>query len=104
MTVLRDVKSLLDKAFGRGLLSRDGVNYALRCPACADPRAEKKKLIVRLDDGRFHCWVCGTKGSNIVAFIARHRPGLVDGVQRLRLKKKNVELTEDIYISLSHGK
>ena len=42
----------------------DEHEVVFRCPVCKDPRKEKKKLCVRIDDGTFHCWVCDTKGRN----------------------------------------
>jgi DNA primase len=60
MGLERDIKTILDRAFGKGLLSRDGINYALCCPACDDSRRGKKKLIVRLDDGRLNYYVTRT--------------------------------------------
>ena len=73
-----DIRRLIDLAFGSGVLSRDGVNYAIHCPSCNDTRQEKKKLIIRLDDTRYHCWVCGLKGSNVKSLIGKFRPDLIE--------------------------
>ena len=80
MNYRRDIKQLLNKAFGGGTPSRDGINYSLRCPTCNDTDASKRKLVVRLDDGRFHCWVCETKGGNILRLIGKYRPELVRNI------------------------
>ena len=77
-------KLLLVKAFGKGERSRDGINFALSCPVCNDSRKEKKKLVVRLDDSRYHCWVCGTKGKDVRWLIKKYRPALSDHFKDLK--------------------
>jgi len=91
VSVDHGIKILLNKAFGTGQMSRDGINYAIKCPSCTTNNSGKKKLIVRLDDGRYQCWICGIKGSNISALVGRFRPDLLDIAQGVRLKKINKE-------------
>ena len=88
MSDIKDIKVLLDRAFGRGVLSRDGINYCLRCPTCKDSRSEKRKFVVRLDDGRYHCWVCGSKGLNVNRLIAKFRPDLMGDARNVRLRRE----------------
>ena len=76
----RKLKELIKSAFGSGDLSRDNINFAIKCPSCKETRADKKKLIVRLDDGRYHCWVCGTKGKSILSYILKFRPELKEKI------------------------
>jgi len=92
---VKDIKALLDRAFGRGVLSRDGINYCLSCPECKDPRSEKRKLVVRLDDGRYHCWVCGAKGSSVNRLIAKFRPDLLSDARNVNLRKEAEKQQED---------
>lgn len=95
MSVNRSIKSVLEAAFGRGVLSRDGINCAVSCPSCGNERKDKKKLEVRLDDGRYHCWVCDLKGSDVRFLIKKYRPDLFDKVKTTRVRKtSNAELTE----------
>lgn len=68
--IRQKAKSVLRSAFGPGYVSRDGINVAVSCPEC-DPNKTKKKLSVRLDDYRYHCWVCGLKGKNVWRYISR---------------------------------
>ena len=75
--------SLLREAFGALLLEKDGVNVSLKCPKCAKPNSSKKKLVVRLDDGKFHCWVCGLKGTNIGYLFGKYKPSLVEKCKSL---------------------
>ena len=57
--------SLLEQAFGRGVLEQAGSNLQLSCPGCKEIKANKKKLYVKLESGWYHCWVCGLSGKNI---------------------------------------
>ena len=104
MSTAVDLKSILIKAFGTGELSRDGINYSVRCPDCKDSRREKRKLAVRLDDARYHCWVCGIKGTNVRRLIAKYRPDLVDKIENVRFfKNENQEIQEETMLSLPKG-
>lgn len=57
----------IKRAFGAITPPRDGINVAIRCPQCR--HSNKRKLIIRIDDDRFHCWVCGIKG--VLPFLLR---------------------------------
>ena len=103
MGVNSDIKKVLIAAFGLGTSSRDGINYAVSCPACSLEKKSKKKLEVRLDDGRYHCWVCGLKGSDVRFLIRKHRPDLVENTKNVKLYKKNSLEEEDIVITLPKG-
>ena len=95
MSTTQDLRSILIKAFGVGELSRDGINYSVRCPLCKDSRREKRKLVIRLDDARYHCWVCGAKGTNVKRLIAKYRPDLVDKIENTRFKKNEQQEEEE---------
>ena len=98
MDIISDIKVLVTKAFGVGIMSRDGINYSVKCPLCQEHRKDKKKLVIRLDDARYHCWVCGAKGSNISRLISKFRPDLVQGVKvKLEKSPEFIEEVEEIY-------
>lgn len=97
--------SLLDKSFGKGVFSRDKENYQIVCPECKKSKnTTKKKLHVKVDDLRYHCWVCGIKGKNIITLVNKHRPDLVD---KSLLKKsrtsQSIEKQESPPLSLPEG-
>ena len=96
MSTVKDIQDVVVRAFGRGVFSKDGVNYAVRCPVCKDTREEKKKMVIRLDDGRYHCWVCGAKGSSVKRLIAKIRPDVLDDTTRLRLMKKSEVQNDEV--------
>jgi DNA primase len=86
---------LLRKAFGPGDSSRDGYDYVIVCPSCKKGGKSKKKLSVRLEDGVFHCWVCGLKGQNIEHLFRKYAPSHLDEARSIRFTKgENTHLTE----------
>ena len=66
-------KNILATALGSSVMSRDKINLNFSCPEC-DSSKSKKKLSIRLDDFRYHCWVCGIKGQNIWRYISKKYP------------------------------
>lgn len=65
-------RKAVEKAFGRTSLSADGINCAVKCPSCNEKKKNKLKLIIRLDDGRYQCWVCGIKGANVSYLASKY--------------------------------
>ena len=74
MISVSDKVSILRHAFGAVELSRDKINVAVKCPNCGKSNSSKKKLVIRLDDGRYHCWVCGLRGKGLAYFFRRYKP------------------------------
>lgn len=74
---------LLESAFGSGCLNIDGVNFLMCCPKCKDKRTSKKKLYIQLEDGWFHCWVCGLSGKNLNFLFRKFAPSRVSACQQL---------------------
>lgn len=54
----------LQRYFKKGDLNRTEDQLAFWCPVCNSSDKQKKKLVVRLSDGWYHCWVCGTSGKS----------------------------------------
>jgi len=79
---------LLRRAFGLYGGGKDGINYAFRCPNCG--KNNKKKLIIRVDNDAYHCWVCGIKGKNLRYLIKKHCPALLS--EYIKLSGKNLNL------------
>ena len=77
MSSYSDKMSLVKRAFGGTEISRDKLNVAVRCPKCSSPGSAKKKLVIKLDDGRFHCWVCGLKGRKVGKLFQLYSPSHV---------------------------
>lgn len=63
---------LIRKAFGSSVLDRREENIAIWCPNCNSDDKDKKKLIIKVEDGWYHCWVCLTNGKNINYLVSKH--------------------------------
>ena len=74
---------LLEGAFGGGYLNVDGVNFHMCCPQCKDSRTSKKKLYIQLEDGWFHCWVCGLSGKNLNFLFRKFAPSRANACRDL---------------------
>ncbi len=67
----------IERAFGSGRLSNQGLNISVICPMCKALKGEdysKKKLVIRTDNFLVHCWVCGYKSKNIYHLLRKYRP------------------------------
>ena len=71
MLSLNEKVRFIEAVFGPGRLARNSLNIDVRCPACAPRDASKRKLSIRLDDDRCHCWVCGLKSATLAPLIKR---------------------------------
>lgn len=63
--------SFFEDVFGKGRLSSSGINFDVRCPICAPSDPTKKKMSIRTDDDRLHCWVCGFKARSLAPLIRK---------------------------------
>ena len=91
------LKTALVKSFGNGVLSRDNKNFAICCPSCNDKRKTKKKLVVRLDTGVFHCWVCGLKGKNVEYLFRKYSPEHLASITGFK-SKEQLSADEDVML------
>lgn len=62
--------NFIQKTFGKGVLSRDGSDITVSCPACNS--SSKKKLAINLETWKFHCWVCSARGNSLVPMLRKH--------------------------------
>jgi hypothetical protein len=85
--------SLIRKMFGAIEFSRDNINVAVRCPACAKSNS-KKKLVIRIDDERFHCWVCDIKGRSLLPLVKKYAPSFLDEYKKTSNKKISTDSIE----------
>lgn len=102
-----NIRSMLESHFGKGDLSRDKINLAIQCPSCGENRPDKKKLIVRLDNGMFHCWVCGLKGKNLSFLFRKFRGKNVsfDGLKTFSGdEKKVVKIPDGFHLLSRHSR
>lgn len=67
-----DSIQFIEKLFGDGDLSNGGLNISVVCPFCKKEKGDdysKKKLVIRTDDHRVHCWVCDYKSKNLIHLV-----------------------------------
>lgn len=62
----------IESVFGPGRLYTNGKNFDVRCPICAPRDASKKKLSIKVEDDRQHCWTCGWKAATLAALIYKY--------------------------------
>lgn len=87
--------AFLNKALGPGGLARDGINAAFKCPSCGtDPK--KLKLIVRIDNERWHCWVCDIRGGSIRSLLRKFAPQKVSDWNRLYGEKGRMIFHDEV--------
>lgn len=68
---LTDKVRFIESVFGAGKLARNGKNIDVRCPICAPKDPTKKKLAIRVDDDRNHCWTCGWRAHTLAPLIRK---------------------------------
>lgn len=71
MATLTERLAFIEDFLGKGILSRDSKNFAVRCPICAPTDRSKKKLTIRTDDDANHCWRCGFRARSLLPLLKR---------------------------------
>lgn len=72
VTTLSDKVKFIESAFGSGKLARNEKNIDIRCPMCAPRDPSKRKLAIRVDDDRNHCWTCGWRARTLAPLLAKY--------------------------------
>lgn len=68
LVTLTEKIRFIEGLFGRGILASNSRNFDVVCPLC--PKKDKRpKLAILMEDDRWHCWVCGAKGSSLASLI-----------------------------------
>jgi hypothetical protein len=100
MVSVSEKVSFLQRVFGTCLLGNDGINVAVCCPnpKCGSHGTpSKKKLVIRIDNDRFHCWVCDVKGRSLNPLIGKYFPShLHEYRDKFAVKKIKSTESEDI--------
>lgn len=92
-------------------VASDNINVAIWCPFCKHSNRKKLKLVVHLEKGFYHCWLCDSKGSNIPKIVKRYNPSLLEESIRLfkkakikaRLFEEEQELFEEVNVDIPSG-
>lgn len=59
----------IQSCFGSAKVARDGVNVAVKCPACDE---RKGKFSINIENWACHCWICGVKSKNLFFILKKH--------------------------------
>lgn len=93
------IKSYLDQHFGVGTPHKNGeVSYY--CPFC---NHYKKKLQVNLSSQRWHCWIDGNKGNNLISLLKKSKASqhIIEKVTDLTdYIPKNTSIVEERRVTL----
>ena len=82
----------LSRVFGSPARSSDGINYAFKCPNCASTDKNKKKLVIKIDNDSYHCWVCDTKGRGLEKLLRRYIPAALEEYRTRYHKDKSIKV------------
>ncbi len=80
----------LISVFGKGEVNKSSI--AVSCPDCGKDRPDKKKLVIKIDSGMHHCWVCGLKGKTLQYTIKKYYPNKVAEYHKIFKTEDNVQL------------
>jgi len=87
---------LLSRALGPAAIDRDGVNIAFSCPACGK-NPEKKKLMLHIENEKYHCWVCDLKGRSVAKLLRKHASSYYnEWVLKFTKERRNVFLDDEV--------
>lgn len=65
---------ILEKYFKKADTGQEAISIAFKCPICKSSDKSKKKLVVRIADGWYHCWVCGLSGKSYYSLFKKTFP------------------------------
>lgn len=90
MTSISDRVNFLQRSFGNCMLGSDGLNLNIQClnSKCSSITKNKLKLVIKLDDEKYHCWVCGIKGVGVSGLLKRYAPRYFDESTKYFNRKK----------------
>lgn len=91
MISVKSKLGFLSRAFGTPARSSDGINYAFRCPSCASADKNKRKLVIKIDNDSYHCWVCDVKGRGLAKLLRRYIPAVLEEYTANYCKGKDIK-------------
>ena len=71
MITTQDKINFIQRVFGPCVISRDGINVAVKCPKCASSGDQKRKFSIRIDTDQCHCWICGLKSGSLGQILSK---------------------------------
>lgn len=80
-------------------IDRSGENLSISCPFCNNSNKNKLKLIIHIEKGFYHCWVCDKKGNDISFLVKKINPTYFEESKTIFVKKTNSKFKLDIDLS-----
>lgn len=71
VVTISDRIRFIESAFGAARVARNEKNVEVRCPFCAPRDVTKRKLVIHVETGMVHCWVCGYKARTLVPLLKK---------------------------------
>lgn len=81
---------VLEKIFGKGEITKHGLELAVTCPVCDENTpggTTKKKLAIRTDKLICHCWSCEYTGKNLFKLVKTYKPDFLSDLENLAKDK-----------------
>ena len=63
--------SFIEKIFGDYTVDGN-FNLSIKCPNCASENTKKRKLSIKLENDKFHCWVCDFRGKSLLPLLKKY--------------------------------
>jgi hypothetical protein len=109
MVSISDRVKFLQRSLGTCSLGKDGLNINVRClnPKCSSlANKTKLKLVIKLDDEKYHCWVCDIRGVGVARLFKKYVPTHFDESKKYfnnkRIKSDIVEVVDET-VKLPNG-
>lgn len=81
---------VLEKIFGKGEITKHGLELAVVCPVCDENTlggTTKKKLAIRTDKLICHCWSCEYTGKNLFNLVKTYKPEFLSELETVAKDK-----------------
>jgi len=72
ITTITERVAFIESVFGTGNVARNFKNIEVHCPVCSPSNKSKKKLAIKIDDFKNHCWNCGWRSLTLAPLIWKY--------------------------------
>ena len=83
----------LISVFGQVDVNKSSI--AVNCPSCSKDRPDKRKLVIKIDSGMHHCWVCGLKGKTLQYTIKKYYPAKISEYHKIFKTEENFSIKNE---------
>jgi len=83
----------------KSVVDRNGENISISCPFCNNSNKNKLKLVIHIEKGYYHCWVCDKKGSDVSFLVKKINPSFYEESKTFFIKKSTSKFNLNIDLS-----